>query len=124
MDFTNFLENCEDITSYTKNYLAVGFQLDYVDAHGELSNYRPDFLVKKSPTEVYVIETKGREELNLPEKMKRLQQWCEDVNKGQSAVTYGFVYVDEESFAKYRPRDFATLISGFLEYQGGATTTD
>jgi hypothetical protein len=35
----------------------------------------------------------------------------------QSAVTYGFVYVDEESLEKYHPTSFQQLVSGFREYQ-------
>jgi type III restriction enzyme len=49
--------------------------------------------------------------------MERLRQWCEDLNKCQSAVKYGFVYVDEESFERYHPTNFKQLIDGFREYQ-------
>ena len=34
--------------SYAKNYFAVNFKLDYVNADGDISNYYPDFLVKLS----------------------------------------------------------------------------
>jgi hypothetical protein len=34
--------------SFAKNYLAVHFKLDYVNADGDISNYYPDFLVKLS----------------------------------------------------------------------------
>ena len=37
-----------DIVSFAKNYLAVGFKLDYVNADGDISNYYPDFFVKVS----------------------------------------------------------------------------
>ena len=29
-EFASFLEDCDDVQSYSKNYLAVGFKLDYV----------------------------------------------------------------------------------------------
>jgi len=115
--FAEFLEKCGDIISYAKNYRAVGFRLDYVGAHGDAANYYPDFLVKKSPGEVYVVETKGREELDVPQKMARLRQWCEDVNAAQPAVKYAFVYVDEKSFHDYPPDSFAGLVAGFRQYQ-------
>ena len=35
----------------------------------------------------------------------------------QSAVKYGFVYVDQESFEKYKATSFQKLIDGFKEYQ-------
>ena len=62
-------------------------------------------------------ETKGREDLDVPKKIERLRQWCEDLNAVQSAVTYDFVYVDEEGFKNYRPRPFAELLTGFREYK-------
>jgi hypothetical protein len=37
--------------SYAKNFLAVHFQLDYANAHGDISNYYPDFLVKLSDSQ-------------------------------------------------------------------------
>lgn len=115
--FASFLENCEDVVSYAKNYLAVRFKLDYVKADGDISNYYPDFLVKLSEKEVVVVETKGREELDLPQKMQRLRQWCEDLNSAQSKVKYDFVYVDEESFEKYKPASFKQLVDNFREYK-------
>ncbi len=64
-----------------------------------------------------IVETKGLEELELPLKMARLKQWCEDMNQAQSEVRYDFVYVDEESFKKYRPSSFAGLVESFREYK-------
>jgi len=36
--FARFLEDCDDVVSYAKNYLAVHFKLDYVNADGDISN--------------------------------------------------------------------------------------
>jgi len=115
--FARFLEDCDDVVSYAKNYLAVHFKLDYVNAHGDISNYYPDFLVKLSNKRVVIVETKGQEDLDVPLKMERLRQWCEDINRVQSNVTYDFVYVDEESFEKYKPTSFRQLVDGFREYK-------
>jgi type III restriction enzyme len=115
--FAGFLEDCDDVVSYAKNYLAVHFKLDYVNSDGDISNYYPDFLVKLSAKRMFVVETKGREELDVPLKMQRLRQWCEDVNRVQADVKYDYVYVDEESFEKYKPRSFKQLVEGFREYK-------
>ncbi|MFN7226240.1 MAG: DEAD/DEAH box helicase family protein [Holosporales bacterium] len=115
--FASFLEECNDIVSYAKNYFAVNFKLDYINANGDISNYYPDFLVKKSATEIYIIETKGLEDLDVPLKTARLKQWCEDVNKSSSTIKYDFVYVDEESFNKYKPAFFDALVRQFREYK-------
>jgi type III restriction enzyme len=103
--------------SFAKNYFAVGFKLDYVNADGDISNYYPDFFVKVDPKHVCIVEAKGREDLDVPLKMARLMQWCADINAAQSEVRYSFVYVDEESFKKYRPESFVQLLKNFREYQ-------
>ena len=118
--FARFLEDCEDVISYAKNYMAVHFKLDYVKADGNISNYYPDFLVKLSDGAICIVETKGQADLDVPLKMQRLRQWCDDINQAQSATEYDFVYVDEESFEKYKPDSFAKLIAGFREYKGDA----
>ncbi len=115
--FAQFLDNCPDVVSFAKNYLAVNFKLDYIKADGSISNYYPDFLVKLPDERVVVVETKGREDLDVPLKMARLRQWCEDINRVQSDVSYEFVYVEEEAFKKYRPGSFRELMEGFCGYK-------
>ena len=115
--FARFLEDCDDVVSYAKNYLAVRFKLDHVNVDGDISNYYPDFLVKVSNKRIFVVETKGREDLDVPLKMHRLRQWCQDVNRVQADVVYDFVYVDEESFEHYKPASFRQLVDGFREYK-------
>ena len=116
--FAAFLEDCNDVVSYAKNYMAVHFKVDYVNADGDISNYYPDFMVKLSAKRIVIVETKGREDLDVPLKMARLRQWCDDVNHVQTDVDYDFVYVDEESFEKYKPTSFRQLLEGFKEYKG------
>jgi type III restriction enzyme len=115
--FAAFLEGCADVQAYAKNYLAVHFKLDYVKADGDISNYYPDFMVKLSNKHTVIVETKGLVDLDVPLKMARLRQWCDDVNGVQSDVKYDFVYVDEESFKKYEPKSFADLLGSFREYK-------
>lgn len=117
LEFASFLEDCADIVSYAKNYLAVHFKLDYVNADGTISNYYPDFIVKQSAKRIVIVETKGQEDLDVPPKMARLRQWCEDLNRIQSDVKYDFAYVDEESFNKYKPKNFQDVLKSFREYK-------
>ena len=107
LEFASFLDSCEDIISYVKNYFAVSFRLDYKTKDGDISNYYPDFIVKKSQKEIWIVETKGREDLDDPLKIGRLKQWCDDVNKKNSGVTYSWLYVKQDDYEKYKPRNFA-----------------
>jgi type III restriction enzyme len=109
--------SCNDVISYAKNYLAVHFKLDYVNADGDISNYYPDFIVKLSDNKIVIVETKGQEDFDVPLKMQRLRQWCEDINRVKSGIEYDFVYVDQESFEKYKPTAFKQLIDNFREYK-------
>ncbi len=122
--FARFLDDAPDVAAFAKNYLAVGFKVEYVKANGDLSNYIPDFMVKSTDGTVWIVETKGREELDLPQKMKRLAQWCDDATAAsatEGGPAYRFVYVDQEGFerdfANRAPNGFAALTTSFTEYQ-------
>ena len=120
LEFARSLEEWEDVTSYVKIYFAVRFKLDYVNPEGDISNYYPDFIVKRSNGDVFVIETKGLETLDVPLKMARLKAWCRDVNQLQSVARYDFVYVDQTGFEQYRPRSFRDLVESFTSYRNGS----
>ena len=115
--FASFLEKCSDISSYAKNYFAVNFKLDYVNADGDISNYYPDFIVKLADNRIVIVETKGLEDLDVPLKMARLHQWCEDINRIQIDVVFDFIFVDQEGFEKYNPKNFQELVKAFKEYK-------
>ena len=116
-DFAAFVDKCPDVDSFAKNYFALGFKLDYVKADGNIANYYPDFIAKLTDGRVIIAETKGREDVDVEPKTRRLAQWCEDINAVQSDVVYDFVYVDEESFREYPPRTFQQLLEAFTEYK-------
>jgi type III restriction enzyme len=115
--FAEFLESCPDVASFAKNYLALGFKLDYAKANGDLSNYYPDFIVKLSNGTVVIVETKGLVDVDVPHKMQRLAQWITDLNALQANVIYDFAFVDEDGFRTYRPKSFAQLLQGFIQYK-------
>jgi type III restriction enzyme len=125
LDFAGFLDTAPDVQAFGKNYMAVGFKLDYVRADGELSTYTPDFFVRTTDGALWIVETKGREDLDVPRKMARLRQWCADATEASAAEAgspdqagpYGFVYVDQDSFEQHRPTSFAGLVAAFREYQ-------
>lgn len=118
--FARFLDDAPDVAAFGKNYLAVGFKIDYVKADGDLSTYTPDFIARTSDGMVWIVETKGRVELDLPRKMERLRQWCADATEASTedgGVVYRFLYVDQEGFERHIPNTFAALAASFAEYQ-------
>ena len=121
LNFAAFLDAAPDVQAFGKNYLAVGYKLEYVKANGELSMYTPDFIVRTVDGTIWIAETKGREELDLPQKMARLRQWCQDATSASEAdggsTIYRFVYVDQAGFEQHKPSSFAGLVSSFRDYQ-------
>jgi type III restriction enzyme len=90
---------------------------DYKNADGSISDYYPDFIVKVSPKEYYVVETKGREDLDDIEKIKRLEQWCNDVTANQKLFKYNMLYVKQEDWEKQqqKPRSFQEVIRAWTK---------
>jgi len=113
LEFASFLEKCEDIISYVKNYMAVHFKIDYQNADGDIRDYYPDFIVKVNQKDVYIVETKGQEDLDVRLKLERLIQWCEDINKKQNKSVFHWLYVEQDKFNKYNPSNFSRLIKMF-----------
>ena len=121
LKFSRFLDDAPDVAAFAKNYFAVGFKIDYVKADGDLSTYTPDFIVRTADGTVWIVETKGRAELDLPKKMTRLRQWCADATAASQAERgpdYRFVYVDQEGYERNPSQTFAALAASFTDYQG------
>ena len=112
MEFADFLERLdeEEITAFAYNYPEVHFKIDYKNADGTIANYRPDFFVKVNDKNVYIVETKGREDLDDPLKIRRLAQWCEDANARQKKTVYKALYVKQEDWDKYHPKNWNELV--------------
>ncbi len=104
LEFAVFLDGCEDeeIISFAKNTYGINFRIEYQGEDGNIHDYYPDFIVKQKENLIYIIETKGREDLDDVRKINRLKSWCEDVNKTQSEVKYIPLYVKQEEWEKYR----------------------
>jgi type III restriction enzyme len=45
------------------------------------------------------------------------KQEVEAINRVQGDVKYDFVYVDEESFNRFRPTSFRGVIEAFIDYK-------
>jgi len=113
LEFADFLERAEDVISFAKNYYEIHFKIDYKNASGSISSYYPDFFVKIDNKIVYIIETKGREDLDDIEKIKRLEQWCNDASDRQKKIQYKMLYIKQEEWEKYNFNNFKELVKIF-----------
>ena len=113
LEFAAFLDGCADIVSFIKNSQSTQFRIEYRNADGSIANYIPDFIVKRTESEIWIIETKGREDLDDPAKWERLQQWCADATGHDSTRSFHALFVRQEDWEAHRPKDFEQLAMGF-----------
>ena len=84
MRFAQFLDQATDVVSFAKNTQGVHFFIEYVNHNGDIRHYYPDFVVKVQQDDVYVVETKGLQDLDVLPKWLRMVQWCEDATQADS----------------------------------------
>ena len=102
LEFAGFCENkFIDVVSFAKNTFGEGgvnFSIEYQKENGNIASFFPDFFVKTSPTTFFIVETKGREDLDDVRKIQRLVIWCKDINITQKEYTYTPVYIKQEKW--------------------------
>jgi len=113
LDFAAFLDGCDDIISFAKNYQSTSFRIEYRTSDGGIANYYPDFIVKETDSKMWLIETKGREDVEDPLKWERLVHWCEDASTKVVNRNFRPMFVQQEEWEKYRPKNFRELCAGF-----------
>jgi type III restriction enzyme len=68
--------------------------------------------VKRTESEIWIIEAKGREDLDDPLKWERLQQWCADATAHDEARRqFHALFVREEDWEAYRLTSFGQLVT-------------
>ncbi len=119
LEVASFLESrFSDVVAYAKNTMGEGginFKIEYQAQDGNIREYFPDFFVKTDTNTYYILETKGREDLDDLLKIKRLATWCKDINNAQSEYSYNPVYVKQEKWddLKNNLKSFQDLIEIF-----------
>jgi type III restriction enzyme len=106
LELASYMESrFDDVISYAKNTMGdggVNFKIEYQAEDGNIREYYPDFFVKTGENTFYILETKGRQDLDDVRKIKRLQTWCADVNAAQKQYSYKPVYVMQEKWEKVK----------------------
>lgn len=119
LELASFMESrFDDVISYAKNTMGEGgvnFKIEYQAKDGNIREYYPDFFVKTQLNTFFILETKGREDLDDLLKIKRLVTWCADINKVQADYTYTPIYVKQEKWedVKNDLKSFSDVIKIF-----------
>jgi len=110
LDFAKFLDRAEDVVAFGKIVPKVGFFVEYRDTEGNMRFYYPDFLILTNKDEYLIIETKGREDIDVAHKDKRIKLWCEDASN-IIGNKWSFIRINQADFEKYRFKDVKQMVS-------------
>lgn len=116
--FAKFLDEAPDVQAFYKNTEATGFRLEYQSAGGGIiRDYLPDFVVRTTDSVTWIIETKGREDIQDERKWERLKVWCTDATAQDEPNRYAPLFVRQEEWeALINPlRRFGEAVSVFGE---------
>lgn len=99
LKFARFLDRAGDVQSFFKNTEATAFRLEYQSAGGGLiRDYYPDYVARDTDGVIWIIETKGREDIQDARKWERLKLWCADATAQDAPRQYRALFVREEDW--------------------------
>ncbi len=97
--FANLADRAGDVAAFCKNAGPQCLRIDYLAGGGRLSFYTPDFLVRSTAGRYYLVETKGREDLDVPAKARAAMAWCQAAS--EQGTPWEYVYLPERVFLSY-----------------------
>jgi len=87
-----------DVAAFAKNAGPQCLRIDYIGSRGRLAFYTPDFFVRATSGHYYIIETKGREDIDVPKKARAALEWCKSASKKKCKWEY--IYVSQGVFER------------------------
>ena len=76
----------------------------------DLRYYYPDFVVKTDLGEMWLVETKGQESLEVAFKDRAAKIWCENATK-LAGEQWRYVKVPQKEYVKLKPVEFYDLLT-------------
>lgn len=108
--FAKFLEKAEDIKAFAKLPEQFGFCIQYTDTLANIRNYFPDFIAISGTDSNWIIETKGREDIEVALKDKAALNWCQ-VATELTGNTWQYIKVPQKEFEQLHPETFEELVA-------------
>ena len=108
-EFALFLQKSDDVQRFAKLPEQFGFAVEYTDSAGNLRYYEPDFVVLTSDGTHYVAESKGLEDINVANKDRAAQLWCENTTK-LTGKPWAYVKVLQTAYKQLQPTRFEDLL--------------
>ncbi|MBI2166156.1 MAG: DEAD/DEAH box helicase family protein [Chloroflexi bacterium] len=108
-EFAMFLEKkADDVASFAKLPERFQFTIEYTDSVANLRYYEPDFVVVTTDGVHYVVETKGREDVDVAHKDRAAQLWCENATI-LTSTRWEYLKIPQPEYNKLQPTCFADL---------------
>lgn len=88
---TQFLDRAPDVAAFAKNGGPQALRIDYLTDDRRLAFYTPDFFVRMADGGYALVETKGRQDRDVPRKAGAAVEWCKTASKSGTAWRYVFI---------------------------------
>lgn len=108
-EFALFLQKADDVDRFAKLPEQFGFAIEYTDSGSNLRYYEPDFVVLTKDGTHYIAETKGLEDVNVANKDRAAQLWCENTTK-LTGKPWAYVKVLQTAYKQLQPTRFEDLL--------------
>lgn len=111
--FAQFLDRAEDVDRFAE--LAewfTGFHVQYLKSSGAVGTYYPDFVVVQTTDDGpvnWIIETKGREDVEVAAKDAQMTRWCREVS-GVAGNPWRYLKVPQAIFDRGGFASLADLV--------------
>jgi type III restriction enzyme len=105
--FAYFADQAGDVVTFAKNAGPQALRIDYLTKEGRRAIYTPDFLVRTAAGRCFLVETKGREDRDVPAKARAAVEWCKAA--ATKAAPWEYLYVPEDVFDRATCQDVAEL---------------
>lgn len=108
-EFACFLQDAPEVVAFAKLPKQFGFAIEYTDSASNLRYYEPDFVAVLNDGSHYLMETKGREDVDVAHKDRAAQIWCEHASV-LSGTAWRYLKVPQTEFKKLQPFEFEDLL--------------
>jgi len=108
LEFSKFLQAAREVTKFSKLPSRFGFSIEYTDSVANLRYYEPDFVVVLENGEHYLIETKGREDPDVPHKDRAAKLWCEYATS-LSQISWQYLKIPQQELRRLEADEFSDL---------------
>lgn len=111
--FANCLDKWADIEKFAKLPDQFGFSIQYTDTRVNIRNYFPDFIAVAADGTKWVIETKGREDLDVRLKDNAAILWCLNASE-LTNENWRYLKVGQNDFETLHPESFEEMAAATI----------